>query len=92
MSHLITHLNLISAALAFGAALAWLMSARVYLPQNFKIHTSKAIGSSGIGTSAELDQLGRALKYQGKLSALAAGFAAASALVQAFVLGVGSLG
>jgi hypothetical protein len=53
MSHLITHLNLISAALAFGAALAWLTSARVYLPQNFKIHTSKAIGSSG---SAELDQ------------------------------------
>jgi hypothetical protein len=81
-----TILNYVAAGFALGAAIMWLKSARVYMPETFSVRVSKAIGSSGLANSPDLQQLGQALKYQSKLSAIAAILAAASAVAQAFAL------
>jgi hypothetical protein len=84
-------LNLIAAGAAIPAGIYWFMSAKVQLPETFTVRVSKAINSSGLAQSPELQRLGQLLKYQSKLSALAARFACASAAAQAIAIVLGVL-
>jgi|SRR5271165_2602904 len=88
--------DLTSALFAFGAAAFWIASARVKIPQSFSvnvitIHTGDAefpgaetVGK-GFGTSEELNDLGKALIKQSRLSAFAAWLAAIAAVLQGFL-------
>ncbi len=85
--------DLASALFAFGAAALWAASARVKTPESFSVnvitvHTGDAefpsaeVVGKGFGTSAELNDLGKALIKQSRLSAFAAGSAAIAAALQ----------
>jgi hypothetical protein len=85
-------LQLASAIFAIAAAVLWLVSATVKLPNNFPItvtslHTmmDQLIGAQIVssGSSSELDQLGQAMIRQSRWSAWAAGCAAVAAVCQA---------
>jgi hypothetical protein len=86
--------NLSSAAFAFVATVLWWFSATIKLPHSFPLRVlsshslaEQVIGSQVIseGSSKELDDLGRAIIKQSRLSDWAAGAASASAILQALV-------
>jgi|SRR5450759_763477 hypothetical protein len=89
------YLNIASALFAVGAAVLWLLSAKVRLPNQFPITVisvhemvDQIIGAQVIstGSSPEIDDLGRALIRQSKLSSAAAVCAGIAATCQAIVL------
>lgn len=84
-----------SAVAALAAALLWFRSAKVRLPSRFPmtvvaVHlTGEPIAGAEVlstGSSAEIDQLGRAMIRQGRLSAQAAGAAGIAAALQGIAL------
>ena len=88
-------LNGASAVFAVFAAYFWYRSAKVRLPSKFPIQIYRehiadelVIGQSIVsnGSNPEIDDLGKAMILQSKLSALAALCAAGAAICQAFAL------
>jgi hypothetical protein len=89
-----TSLNIGSAIFAAAAAVLWWLSSRVKAPAQFPIQViskntmaEQIIGAQvlSIGSSAELDDLGKAFIKQSRLSSWAAASAGVSAIVQALV-------
>jgi hypothetical protein len=85
--------DLASALFALGAAGLWIASAMVKTPKSFSVNVitvhagdpefpSAEVVGKGFGTSAEMNDLGKALVRQSRLSAFAAGSAAIAALLQ----------
>jgi hypothetical protein len=85
--------NLASALFALGAAVLWIASATVKTPTSFSMNvittqigdahvpSGEAVGQ-GFGTSDELNDLGKALIKQSRLSSWAAGCAAVAAALR----------
>ena len=97
---LATILNFASAGCALMAGIFWFQSAKVKLPTEFPInvysthsYTNDVEGAQVVsqGSSPEIDDLGRGMISQSRLSAKAAGWACASALMQAGALIVNAL-
>ena len=96
MIDVLKHADIASAAFTFAAAVLWLFSAGVKIPQTFSVkvittHTGDGefpgaqVVGQGFGASNELNYLGRALIKQSKLSAGAAACAAIAAMLQALM-------
>ena|SRR5271166_2793479 len=89
-------LDIASAIFAFIAAVLWFLSARIKMPREFPILVTSShfadseIPSAGevhsVGSSKQLDDLGRAVIKQSALSSYAAGYAAVAAVCQGLAI------
>jgi len=90
MKILLTFLDILSAISAVIAAVFWYRSAKIKTGDNFIINVSMghAFGGApaGQGRSPQLEELAKALAKQSKLSAIAAGFAAAAGFAQSIAV------
>jgi hypothetical protein len=91
---MIQYLRYVGAAFAFAAAILWLRSASIKTPTSLMVSTetveSGYDGSTAAFSSSEdLENLGKALKAQGRWSAWAAACAAVAAALEGLALFLG---